>query len=69
MDETDGAITFADGPSAETYGVVDEIARRVLLTGGEVLSVRAADLPDDQPRRRSCAIPSEARDRMTRARP
>lgn len=49
VDETDGAITFADGPSAETYGVVDEIARRVLLTGGEVLSVRAADLPEGKP--------------------
>ena len=25
------------------------IARRVLLAGGEVLSVRAAELPEDQP--------------------
>jgi len=28
---------------------VDEVARRVLLSGGEVWSVRHADIPDDQP--------------------
>lgn len=32
--------------SAETYGVADEVARRVLSTGGEVLSVRAEDMPE-----------------------
>lgn len=46
VDESDGTVTFADGPSADTYGVVDEIVRRVLLSGGEVLSVRAADIPE-----------------------
>lgn len=49
LDEVDGRVTLADGPSAESYGVIDEIARRVLLSGGEVLSVRQGDLPEDQP--------------------
>lgn len=47
--ETDGAVTLAAGPSADSYGVVDEIARRVLLSGGQVLSVRQADIPEGQP--------------------
>ena len=29
----------------ETYGVVDEIARRTLLAGGRVVSARRADVP------------------------
>ncbi|MBK1646081.1 hypothetical protein CKO25_15785 [Thiocapsa imhoffii] len=49
VDETDGTVTLADEASADTYGVIDEIARRVLLTGGEVLSVRGADLPEEHP--------------------
>lgn len=49
LDETDGALTLADGPSAATYGVVDEIARRVLLSGGQVLAARQADIPDGKP--------------------
>jgi hypothetical protein len=47
--ETDGAVVFAKGASASTYGVVDEIARRVLLSGGRVLSVRKADIPEGKP--------------------
>ena len=49
LDETDGAVTFAEAASAQTYGVVDEIARRVLLAGGQVLSVRQADIPEGKP--------------------
>lgn len=49
VDEIDGTVTLADGPGADTYGVVDEIARRVLLSGGQVLSVRQADIPDGKP--------------------
>ena len=48
VDETDGAVTLADGPAAGTYGVIEEIARRVLLSGGQVLSVPQADLPGGQ---------------------
>ncbi len=41
----DGAVTFANGPGPGTYGVVDEIADRVILNGGQVLAVRKADIP------------------------
>lgn len=44
-----GAVTFADSPGPETYGLVDELAVRVLRTGGKVKAVRRADLPDDSP--------------------
>jgi hypothetical protein len=46
VDEIDGSVTFADQASADTYGVADEVARRVLSDGGQVLSVRAADMPE-----------------------
>lgn len=44
IDEESGAVTFASAGSASTYGVIDEIARRALLTGAKVLAVRSADL-------------------------
>lgn len=45
VDETTGAVTFDAAPDAVNYGVVDEIARRVLQSGGRVLSARRADVP------------------------
>ncbi|MGY0498341.1 baeRF11 domain-containing protein [Nocardia sp. FBN12] len=42
----EGAVVFADSTDGEAPGVLDEISRRVLLTGGEVFAVRAADIPD-----------------------
>jgi hypothetical protein len=45
VDEESGAVTFAADDDAVSYGVVDEIARRVMLTGGEVLAVRKDDVP------------------------
>src|SRR5690606_36194479 len=42
----DGAVTFDDSDGSERPGVLDEISRRVLLTGGEVLVVRSDELPD-----------------------
>ena len=45
VDEATGEVRIASGPGARTYGVIDEIARRVLLAGGEVRAARAADLP------------------------
>lgn len=49
VDEASGAVTFAEVDDAVAYGVVDEIARRALLTGARVLAVRAADLPTESP--------------------
>jgi hypothetical protein len=44
LDEESGAVTFSSD-DAGSYGVVDEIARRVLLSGGRVLAVRGPDVP------------------------
>jgi Bacterial archaeo-eukaryotic release factor family 11 len=45
VDEETGAITIDDTDDAINYGVVDEIARRVWLNGGQVLAVRRSDIP------------------------
>jgi Bacterial archaeo-eukaryotic release factor family 11 len=45
VDEESGAVTLADD-DASSYGVVDEIARRVVLSGGRVLAVRRHDVPE-----------------------
>jgi hypothetical protein len=47
VDEETGAVVLADEDDAASYGVLDEIARRVLLGGGRVLAVRRDDLPGD----------------------
>ncbi len=49
IDDTTGAVSFDSEASATTYDVVNEVAARALDHGGRVLSVRAADLPDDAP--------------------
>ncbi len=41
--DEDGGVTLSDEPGS--YGVVDEIARRVLLASGRVVAVRADDVP------------------------
>jgi hypothetical protein len=43
---SDGAVTFDGDNDAVNYGVVDEIARRVLLSGGRVLALRRDDIPE-----------------------
>lgn len=40
-----GVVTLASGEDARSYGVVDEIAGRVLRSGGRVLAVRRSDVP------------------------
>jgi hypothetical protein len=49
VDELDGRITEGEGRPHETYGVVDEIVKRALLSGARVLGVRATDLPAEAP--------------------
>jgi hypothetical protein len=46
LDEETGAVTHAPEGDATTYGVVDEIARRTIATGGEVLALRSEDMPN-----------------------
>lgn len=46
IDDDTGVVTFDASGDAVNYGVVDEIARRVLRTGGRVLAVRREDVPD-----------------------
>ena len=46
--EDDGTVKGPDAATGQVYGVVDEIARRVLLTGGTVLSVDAASVRGGQ---------------------
>lgn len=44
VDDATGEVQFGEeGP--DTYGIVDEIAARVLNSGGKVLAVRRADIP------------------------
>ncbi|MGV6872836.1 baeRF11 domain-containing protein [Pseudochelatococcus sp. B33] len=46
VDEATGEVHFGEeGP--DTYGIVDEIAVRVLNSGGRVLAVRRADIPGE----------------------
>jgi hypothetical protein len=46
VDEETGAVTLgADTDDSVAYGVVDEVARRVWMTGGRVLAVRRQDVP------------------------
>jgi hypothetical protein len=47
--DADGALTLEAADDAANYGVVDEIARRVLLARGRVLAVRRDDIPGDGP--------------------
>jgi hypothetical protein len=47
VDDDTGAVKF-EPESATSYGVVDEIARRVWLNSGRVLAVREDDVPGNQ---------------------
>jgi hypothetical protein len=44
--EDDGVVTRDGDDDAANYGVVDEIARRVLQSGGRVLALRRDDIPE-----------------------
>ncbi len=45
VDEETGEVTFDKEDSAVSYGVIDEIAGRVISHGGKVIAVRRADIP------------------------
>ena len=45
VDEESGAVAFSDRPGRDSYGVVDEIAGRALVSGAKVLGVRKSDIP------------------------
>lgn len=47
VDETTGEITLATEESSLSYGVIDEIAGRVLAQGGKVLAVRRNEIPQE----------------------
>ncbi len=49
IDPDTGELTLDDQDDAVNYGVVDEIARRVLLTRGRALAVRTEDVPGSAP--------------------
>ncbi|QNG17916.1 hypothetical protein G4H71_04655 [Rhodococcus triatomae] len=44
IDPDDGTVSFGD-EGGDVYGVVDEIARRTLLSSGRVLALRAEEVP------------------------
>ncbi|TFD95252.1 hypothetical protein E3T61_01060 [Cryobacterium lactosi] len=45
VDEETGVVTLSDTEDAVSYGVVDEILRRALLSGAEIFAVRSDDMP------------------------
>ncbi|GAB2633182.1 hypothetical protein ABI214_15160 [Prescottella soli] len=49
IDPDSGTVTLAELDGNHSYGVVDEIARRALLTGAKVLALRSGDVPDEVP--------------------
>ena len=49
VSEFDGSVTYAASDTPKAYSVVDEVARRALLTGAHVLGARSAELPTQSP--------------------
>jgi hypothetical protein len=41
VSDIDGSVTYSTSDDAETYSVVDEVARRALCTGARVLGARS----------------------------
>jgi hypothetical protein len=46
--DADGGVAFAERADASNYDLVDEIAMRVIATGGRVIGVRKADIPGEE---------------------
>jgi len=49
VSDYDGSVTYAASDDAETYSVVDEIARRAVCSGAHVLGARRDELPGRAP--------------------
>jgi hypothetical protein len=49
VSELDGSVTYSTSDDAETYSVLDEVARRALCTGARVLGGKREELPDQSP--------------------
>jgi hypothetical protein len=49
VSDIDGSVIYSASDDAETYSVVDEVARRALATGARVLGARREELPDRAP--------------------
>src|SRR3982075_922235 len=49
VSDIDGSVIYSASDDAETYSVVDEVARRALSTGARVLGARKEELPDRAP--------------------
>ena len=49
VSDVDGSVTYSASDDAETYSVVDEVARRALYTGARVMGARKEELPDRAP--------------------
>jgi hypothetical protein len=49
VSDIDGSVTYSTSDDAETYSVVDEVARRALFTGARVMGARSEELPDRAP--------------------
>lgn len=49
VSDIDGSVTYSASNDAETYSVVDEVARRALCTGAKVLGARKDEIPDHAP--------------------
>jgi hypothetical protein len=49
VSDIDGSVTYSASDDAETYSVVDEVARRALCTGAKVLGARREEMPERAP--------------------
>jgi hypothetical protein len=49
VSDLDGRVSYASSGTAEAYSLVDEVARRALLTGTTVLAARREELPLKSP--------------------